>query len=258
MHEQATGALGARHRYARAAGTAALMVASFMTAVIAWPAEASAQDQVRRKFKDKIHVVQKKPVLQKKRVELVPHFGVSVNDPLYRAVRAGVNVNYNISERLFVGGLFDWYDFGNALGGQTTQYELASDQTQTIPDGPVINWAGGVEVGFVPIFGKFAIFNSGIVFYDVTVTAGALWVNDETIVSPVSTPGIGGTFSIATHVFLNEWFSVNLELRETAFGTQPQGAASGVLGHVVTTSLGVGFYLPTNVEYATPEGEPEE
>ena len=36
--------------------------------------EAQAQ-QVRRKFKDKIHVVQKKPVLQKKRLEIAPRFG---------------------------------------------------------------------------------------------------------------------------------------------------------------------------------------
>ena len=58
--------------------------------------EAQAQ-QVRRKFKDKIHVVQKKPVLQKKRLEIAPRFGLSFNDPLYRSFKVGANLNYHIA-----------------------------------------------------------------------------------------------------------------------------------------------------------------
>ena len=96
----------------RAAG---VLGASLMIFVLAAP-EAQAQ-QVRRKFKDKIHVVQKKPVLQKKRLEIAPRFGLSFNDPLYRSFKVGANLNYHIKERVFLGATVDWYNFGGALGG---------------------------------------------------------------------------------------------------------------------------------------------
>ena len=84
------------------------MLCTLLLCLFALPAPLFAQ-QVRKKFKDTIHIVQRKPVLQKGRFELAPRFGMTFNDALYRSFRVGSSANYHITERLFIGGLFDWY-----------------------------------------------------------------------------------------------------------------------------------------------------
>ncbi|MFU8805962.1 MAG: hypothetical protein ACNA8W_19275, partial [Bradymonadaceae bacterium] len=59
--------------------------------------------ETRQQFSDTIHVVQKKPVLQKGRLDLVPRFGVSINDSIHRSYKLGVNANYHFAERLYAG-----------------------------------------------------------------------------------------------------------------------------------------------------------
>ena len=232
--------------------------------VAAWvglmaPGDASAQ-QVRRQFKDKIHVLQPKPVLSKGRFDISPHMGFSFNDPLYQSVRVGVNANYHISERLYVGALFDWYNFGNALGGITESYQATIDATSSTPDAPALNFAGGLEVGLVPIFGKFSLFNSGIVYYDAAVTLGAMYVDRRSIQLPSISDGLplGGTVSVVMHIFLSEWLSLNFEVRDTLFSVPLQGAAEASLSHIATATVGVGFYLPTQVSRSADPNEPED
>ncbi len=223
------------------------------------PEDASAQ-QVRRQFKDKIHVLQPKPVLQKQRFDISPHIGFSFNDPLFQSVRVGVNANYHISERLYVGALFDWYNFGNALGGITESYQATLDSTSSTPDAPALNFAGGLEVGLVPIFGKFSLFNSGIVYYDAAITLGAMYVDRRGIQLPsiAEGPPLGGTASLVMHIFLNEWLSLNFEVRDTLFMATLQDATEASLSHIATATFGVGFYLPTQVSRSTDPNEPED
>ena len=218
-----------------------------------WAATKPKQ-QVRKKFRDKIHVVQRKPVLQKKRFELSPSFGTTFNDPLYRSFKLGVAGRYHINERLFVGGLFDWYDFGGTLGGPTDVRARVISQTNSAPDTPVPIWAGGLEVGFVPIFGKFSLFNRKLGFYDVGVSAGGMYVSSRSLRLPAATQGPGATLSIFNHIFLSEWFSLNFEVRETLYFATIRGADSPQMSHAVTASGGIGLYFPRRFEYTAPEG----
>lgn len=209
---------------------------------------AFAQDErVRKKFDDKIHVVQPKPVLQKGRFELQPKFGFSLNDAINRSFMLGVNANYHITEPLYVGGLFEWYDYGGALGGETNTFELVSNQTGTDADAAKINYMAGLEVGYVPIYGKFAIFNSGIVYYDIAVTLGGAFISAESVLLPSAQNTGGGLIGISGRAFLTRWLAVNVFLRDTIFMADLQGA-SGSLTNIVMTGLGVSFYLPTDFE----------
>lgn len=236
---------------------AGVLGACLMVFTLAAP-EVQAQEQVRRKFKDKIHVVQKKPVLQKKRLEIAPRFGLSFNDPLYRSFKVGANLNYHIAERFFIGGTVDWYNFGGALGGTTDTYEQVISQTSTAPDTPVPLWSAGAELGVVPIFGKFSLFNNRLGFYDIGLTAGGVYANSQSIALPIASGGPGGTVSVFTHLFLNEWVSVNFEIRDTIYTASLQGADSRALSHAVTVSGGLGFFFPKRFKYTEPEGKPQD
>lgn len=230
-----------------------LMTALAALATVAMSAPEAQAQQVRKKFKDKIHVIQRKPVLQKKRFELAPRFGVSFNDPLYRSFKVGLNANYHITERLFVGGTFDWYDFGGTLGGPTDAYEKVISQANSAADTPIPNFSGGLEVGFVPIFGKFSLFNSKLGFYDVGISAGGGYVSSKSVALPAASGGAGGTVSVFTHLFINEWVSLNFEIRDTIYFATLQGADGTSMSHAVTAAGGVGLFFPKKFTYTTAE-----
>jgi outer membrane beta-barrel protein len=216
---------------------------------IAWPQVAQAQ-LVRKKFKDRVHVIQRKPVLQKKRFDLAPHFGMSINDSVYQSFRVGAKGTYHITERFGIGLGFDWYNFGNVLGGATEAYELAYERARLVADTPQINWAASLEASWVPIFGKFAFLNSALVFYDVTLHGGVAFVNSQSLQLPTANGGVGAIVGITNHIFLSKWLSLNFDISNTMFSATLQGAPDGTLSHVVTLSGGLGIYLPTDFTYA--------
>lgn len=213
-----------------------------------------AQEATRQEFDDTIHVIQRKPVLQKGRFDFVPRFGVSVNDSLYRHYKLGVNGNYHFAESVYLGGLFEWYNFGDALGGPTDAYEESANETNTTADAAVINWLGGLELGYKPIVGKFAFADSFIVYYDVGVTAGGAFINAESVALSAASGKIGGTVSAVSRVFFNDWFALNLEVRDVIFSADLRGE-QGALTNVVTVAAGASLYLPTTFEYSEPTAE---
>ena len=200
-------------------------------------------------YGDTVHVIQPKPVLQKGRLDVTPRLGMTINDPLYRNFKIAAHANFHVTERLYLGALFQWYDFGDFIGGDTRTFREINAETQAIPDAPYLNWAGGAELGFVPLFGKFALFNQGVIFYDISVTGGAGVANASSISAPaLNEGGLAGTLSIAGRFFMNDWMAFNVELRDVIYSGNVSGVGS-VMSHSVTLGLGMSFYLPTTFEY---------
>lgn len=214
--------------------------------------EAQAQ-QVRRKFKDPIHVVQPKPVLQAGRIDLEPRLGYTFNDSLASTLKVGAELRYHFSERFYLGGMFDWYNFGTTLSGPTDTYTEVQSQTSTAPDTALLNWFGGLELGWVPIFGKFALFNSSIIYYDVALTLGGGFANSASVQLTTGKGGPALTAAMVGHVFLTNWLSLNVGVRDVSFFTALQGAESdSTLAHAVSMDIGVGFY------FGSEDRDPEE
>ena len=223
--------------------TALLIVCAML--LMALPA--MAQDG-RSDFGDTVHVIQPKPVLQQGRLNVTPRLGMTINDPLYRNFNIAIHGNFHISERLFLGAFFQWYDFGDVLGGPTETYRQLNAETGATADGPFLNWAGGAEVGFVPLFGKFALFNRGIMFYDVSLTAGGGYTDSSTLsAQAASFGGPAATVSISARAFLNEWMAINVELRDIIYNLFEDARSTS---HGVTVGLGMSFYFPMSFEYS--------
>jgi outer membrane beta-barrel protein len=229
-------------------------VAATVAVMLVDVSPAAAQDtEEKKEFDDTVHVVQRKPMLQKNRLEIAPRFGTSLNDPIYRSFKAGANLNFHISERAYIGGLFEWYNFGDALGGRTSAFEKSYDQTSTQADAPVLNWFGGLEGGFKPIYGKFALFNSAIMYYDLGASIGVGYADATSINRPSSSGTFGATASLSGRLFLNDWMAFDLELRDIFYPTKLSsgGQRQNVLANSVTFSGGVSLYLPTTFEYSS-------
>lgn len=180
---------------------------------------------------------------------------MSVNDAVYRSFKVGANANFHITERLYVGGLFEWFDFGSALGGRTNAFDRTFDSTNTFPDAPVVEYFGALEVGYKPIYGKFSLFDTSILYYDIGATLGGGWVNAGTIQGAAS-GGFGGTGSVIGRLFLNDWMAFDLELRDLIFPTSLNNQST--IANLVTVSAGMSFYFPTTSEHTAPGGEQED
>lgn len=237
------------HRSARRRqGAGRLLFCLLASVLLGLASPAFAQEIQRQDDKDTIHVIQRKPVLQDGRLDLVPRFGMSVNDSMYRQFKVGLNANYHLTESLYLGGLFEWFDFGDVLGGPTAAFKSAQNATRATTDAAVVNWAGGLELGYMPIVGKFAFADSFIIFYDMGITVGGVYLNAESIALPATQDLIGGTASLVTRVFFNDWLALNLEVRDMIFSADLRGQ-QGALVNLVTVAAGFSFYFPTAFEY---------
>jgi outer membrane beta-barrel protein len=217
--------------------------------VSVWAAPVFAQDdaEAKEEFEDTIHVVQEKPVVRQGRLEVTPKFGASINDPVYQSFKAGANLSFNISERVYVSGLFEWYDFGDALGGTTQNFSRTVERTRTAPEAPVLNWVGGLEVGYMPLYGKFALFNSWILYYDLGVTLGPAVQQSTGIATAQESTGLGATGSITGRLFFNDWMALSLELRDVLFSgplSTGSGGTVSKVSNVVTATAGISIMLP--------------
>ena len=196
---------------------------------------------------------QPKPVLQKGRLDVSPRFGYTVNDSLASTPKAGVGLSYHFTERFYVSGMFDWFKFGPTLSGPTDAYDQSFSQTGTAPDSPVPNFMGGLEVGWVPAFGKFALFNSGIIYYDLSLSVGGGWMDAQSIQITSSSGSPAVTLALTSHIFLSDWFSLNAGVRDVSYQASLRGLEDKVLAHTVTVDLGFGMYFPESDREATAD-----
>lgn len=212
---------------------------------------ANAQDDP-EDFGDTIHVVQPKPVLQQGRVNLTPQAGMTINDPLYRGYTFGGRGSFHLTERFHLGALFQWHD-RHLLGGDTQTYRDVAGETQTAVDATFLRWGTVGEVGFSPLFGKYSLFNRGIIFYNVSVTAGGGWVSSASLGAPgANRGGPAGTVSLGAQFFFNDWMGFDVEIRDVIYQGRIQGAGD-VLSHSVTLGVGVNFLFPQSFEYEEAE-----
>jgi outer membrane beta-barrel protein len=213
-----------------------------------------------------IVVVPRKAFLKGGRFEVSPFSGVSVNDLLIRHYVFGVDLNFFLTDVLWV-GLQGQY-FVKALTERQDLVGLQFDRTTTLNR---YLYGGALNFGYVPVYGKFAWFNRSIVHWEIYASAGVGVTVSESIPrkfgasafkNTLLTPnaGLGGRF------FLFDWLTVNFALRDYVMADKfehvpnlnpdnpaaAKAAADSALVNNVMFYAGVGFYLPGKFQYKTP------
>ena len=189
-----------------------------------------------------IAVIQPRPVLVKHRLEVMPRFGATFNDPLISQFHLGGSAYYHISERIHVGATFEWYDFGD-FGGPTEAYDNLIRASSTIPEIAPLTYFTSLDVGWVPINGKFALFDALIVYFDYYGVLGA------GVVDSVGDPHPALTLAIGQRIFITDWLALLVELRDRAY-FEPLPVAGDTLTNILSTSIGFSFFLPPDFEYS--------
>jgi len=199
----------------------------------------------KKEFNDKIVVVQRKPFMRRNRVELAPMFYGGINDSLLFQVGVGGQINYHILEWLYVGVYGGWQDWrfvdrkSNSLSGV---YDDVIDATDAIPTTSIVDaYVGGV-VGFVPVYGKFSIFNTSVVHWDLSlgIGGGAVYTRANGFTG-------AGLISVDHRWYLLKWLSLNVGVKGWIY-YEDIGNYEGLFTHW-QAGVGIGFWLPASWTY---------
>jgi outer membrane beta-barrel protein len=227
-----------------------------------------AQDEAR----EEIFAVQQVYALRINRVELMPSASFTLNDPFVSHTGVGLGLNYWWTNVLALGLNFVWYD-GLEAESDLNFYVRRSTRLAV----PVNSYQLGAHLNFtyVPIYGKFSMFNELIFQYDAYIVGGVGMMRTRPI--PVIDPEVrrfdfdvrvAFNVGLGLRVFVTRWLAVFGEIRnymyleqleslEVALGnsrTDPETwvQSSPAFVNNVTAHLGLTIFLPFDVEYHRP------
>jgi outer membrane beta-barrel protein len=214
-----------------------------------------------------IVVVPRKAFLKGGRFEFQPFSGVTVNDNLIRHYVFGLDLNYFLTDALWIGLQGQYY-----VKQLTTQQELVGLQFNRTSTLNQFKYGGALNFGYVPVYGKFALFNRSIFHWEIWASAGFGVTITEVIArdpalqsqaftNTALTPNVG----IGSRFFIADWITVNFALRDYIVpdkfepnpnmyttSTDAKANADSALVNNLVAYVGVGLYLPTKFTYKTP------
>lgn len=222
--------------------------------------------------REEIFAVQQVYALRINRVEISPSASFTLNDPFVSHTGLGVGLNYWWTNVLALGVNFIWYE---GLEAESDLNYFVRRSTRLAV--PVNSYQFGAHLAFtyVPIYGKFAMFNEFIFQYDIYVLGGVGLMRTRPI--PVIDPEVrrfdydirvAFNLGIGLRVFVTRWLAIFAELRdymyleqlenlEVALGadrTDPAtwSQSSPAFVNNVTAHIGLTIFLPFDFEYHQP------
>jgi outer membrane beta-barrel protein len=222
--------------------------------------------------REEIYAVQQIYALRLNRVEISPSYSATLNDPFISHNGIGLGLNYWFTNVLAVGANFIWYQ--GLESDSDINFQVRRSTRLAVP---VNQYQLGAHLAFtyVPIYGKFAMFNEFIFQYDLYVLGGVGIMRTRPL--PVVDPEVRSfdfdlrvafNVGIGFRVFITRWLAVFAEIRDYMYLEQLEsldvglGAArqdastwsqsSPAFINNVTTHLGLTFFLPFDFEYRLP------
>ncbi len=222
-----------------------------------------------------ITVVQRQRFLKKKRFELAPQVGITVNDPFVRHFAVGAELNYWLTNRMAIGITGNGF-FGN----KTSRYNNIRFQEGVLLTANRMQWQASVNFTYNPFYGKIAVFNRALLHWESFVNVGGGVIQTKVIpryeaLHEGFTNVTGqGNFALGARFYgpKTDWISVNFgvrtwiyqdKLEPTGRGPGPvqmenlddvgaaKAAADKKIAFNVVFFLGVSFYFPTTFQYTT-------
>jgi outer membrane beta-barrel protein len=213
-----------------------------------------------------IVVVPRKPFLKSSRFEFAPFTGLSINDNLIRHYAFGGDINFFLSDVFWIGVQGQYF-----IKTFTDREELIGLQDNRIPTLNRYLYGAAFNLGYVPVYGKFALVNKAIIPWEIFASGGIGWTRTEVI--PRNPGDLGWTndlltanVALGTRFFLFDWLTVNFAFRDYIMadkfepGTRDpnatveavKSAAESKLVQNVMFYAGVGMYLPGRFQYKSP------
>jgi outer membrane beta-barrel protein len=224
---------------------------------------------------EEIYAIQRIFALRLNRLELAPSVGFNINDPYVSHPALGLALNYWFTNVLAVGANFNWYQgLGNAHeGGSDLNHYVQRSARLGVP---VTEWQLGANINFtyVPIYGKFTMFQEFIFQWDMYVVGGVGIMRTRPI--PVVDPDfrdfdfanqVAFNAGLGLRIFLTRFLTIFGELRNYMFlekfeslqvslteRANPDTWLGGnTLTHNVSIQVGATLFFPFTFEYKKPK-----
>lgn len=222
--------------------------------------------------REEIFAVQQIFALRINRVELSPSAAFTLNDPFVSHSAVSVGLNYWWTNVLAIGVNFLWYE-GLEQESDLNFFTRRSTRLAV----PVSAYQFGAHLGFtyVPIYGKFSMFNEFIFQWDSYILGGVGIMRTRPV--PVVDPEVRSfdfdirvafNLGMGLRVFVTRWLAVFGEIRNYMYLEQLE-ALNVALGERrlepetwtqdnpaftsnVTAHLGLTIFLPLDFEYSLP------
>jgi outer membrane beta-barrel protein len=162
-------------------------------------------------------------------LELMPILSVSIGDPFWRTVAAGLRVEQHLGER--------WSISAHALGGLAivdapvdvcgVSACSAATQAQLRAAPGRLQFLAGAELGWAPIYGKLSVFGDYTIHFDAYVSAGPELVHE--LIAPDAASAEagrwapGGRVSVGERVFLTNTFMIRFAASELVYSGNVRG-----------------------------------
>ena len=236
--------------------------------------EASNEDNLPREkeIAEKIYAVQRMYVLRNGRFELIPSLAQTVNDPYVTHPALSAGLNYWVTNVLAVGANFLWYQ------GLESESKLNfSVRRSTRLAVPITEYQLGAHLNFtyVPIYGKFEMFNDSIFQWDGYLIGGVglLRTRPVAVVDPAVRSfdfdwRVAFNVGLGIRVFITKWLSAFGELRDYMYLEKLENLQvslsdreapntwidpNATLTNNVTIHLGLTMFFPFTFEYRYPK-----
>jgi outer membrane beta-barrel protein len=222
---------------------------------------------------EEIYAVQRMSVVRNGRFELAPSVAFTVNDPYVSHPALGIGLNYWVTNVLAVGANFLWYQ------GIESESDLNfSVRRSTRLAVPITEYQLGAHLNFtyVPIYGKFELFNDAIFQWDSYLIGGVgmmrtrpVAVIDPTVRSFDFDWRVAFNAGIGIRVFVTRYFTIFGELRDYMYLEKLENLnvelgdaqkdkstwidQSASLTHNVMAQVGVTFFFPFTFDYRYPK-----
>lgn len=241
----------------------------------------------RHRLVEDIYAVQRIYALRNHRFEINPSANFSLNDPFVQHTGFGLSMNYWISNVLAVGvtGVF----FQGLNSSSDVNYFVGRSAELVVPINEY-QLAAAVNFSYVPLYGKFSMFNRFIFHWDMYLTAGVGIMRTRPI--PAVDPEVRSfdwntrilfDAGLGFRVFVSQSVAITAELRNFIYpellentSTNLPETGVGANGQVTTTcarcrrnpanwtsesaltdnvmlSVGLTIFLPFSVNYRLPK-----
>jgi outer membrane beta-barrel protein len=227
-----------------------------------------------KEVNEEIYAVQQIYALRKNRVELLPSFGFTLNDPFVSHPNFGAGINYWVTNVLAIGANLNWYQ---GLESESDLNFHVRRSTRLAIRPTEYQMGASLNFTYVPLYGKFAMFNRYIFQWDAYVVGGVGMMRtrpvpvvdpefrsfDYTLKLSMVNPGIG------FRVFVSKWLTVFAEMRDyiyleklenlqVALGDAREKKSgwledSPTIVNNVLVSVGMTIFFPFSFEYKLPK-----
>lgn len=200
---------------------------------------------------DVIRVIQQRPILRAHRLEVQTLFGLGLSDTMFQHMAPVLNMRFHIDERWSVGASGAYYfpdTHGHDYPLSTTSavFEDVAGTFEVFPEKAVIEWFAGVDAAFIPVDGKFALFNNYILYFDFYVLAGGGVLQT----SRSATPKPAGMVGLGWRLTFNRWLAMTLEFRDHLY-VESYNAGNEFVNHVMFQA-GLSWWFPVDFDYRFP------